>query len=250
MNVFAISVVIPIRNRAGLRLENCLDSLRTQTAVDPAQVEIILSDFGSGPESAAEIARIAQKHQARVVRTEAASYWNRSEALNRGLWEARAPISFCTDADMIFEPNFLSVVSATLRAIDNRGMVVSRCWDLPDLGAEKRWTKEHYPELKEKATIRPTGGTGACQATLTEWFRKVGGYDEKYIFWGFEDSDMFFRARKDGLSPCWIHEQTSMLHQYHPTTRHDRPFLKWKNKIRYYLTRGRVVKFARRNLEA
>ncbi len=237
-----ISVVIPLRNRAGIRLQNCLASLRRQTDIDTSAVELVLSDFGSNPEHAADIKRVAEEFGAVTVRTEDQQIWNRSRALNRGIAATNAPITLCTDADMIFESNFLSVILSSIKAVGGLGMAVCRCRDLPDLGPERRYDETDFSILKSKATIRPTGGTGACQAAATAWFKKVGGYDEKYVHWGFEDTDMFYRAKKDGLVPCWIHDRTSMLHQYHPTMRHDRLVLKWKNKLRYYLTRGQIVK--------
>jgi len=66
--------------------------------------------------------------------------------------------------------------------------------------------------------------------------------DEAYKFWGCEDTDMFLRAQRAGLEAVWVHDNTSMLHQWHRDTRHDRKFLKFLNDARFHLTKRIVVK--------
>jgi glycosyltransferase involved in cell wall biosynthesis len=238
--------VIPLRNRTGIRLENCLRSLRWQKLPAPAALEIVLSDFGSDPEGASSIDAIAKRFDARVIRTCTDETWNRSRALNVALRTVQTPISFCTDADMLFEDSFVATILDELREAPGRAIVLCRCRDLPDLGPERPFEEREYPELKAGATMRVAMGTGACQATATDWFNSVGGYDEKYVYWGFEDKDMVHRAAKAGLELRWIHERTSMLHQWHPRTIANRRARIYLNKIRYYLTRGIVVKNANR----
>ena len=80
-----LSVIIALRNRTGPRLENCLMSLRAQRTASgepfaAGVVEILLSDFGSDPGPAREIVELADRHGARVVRTDTAALWNRSAA--------------------------------------------------------------------------------------------------------------------------------------------------------------------------
>jgi glycosyltransferase involved in cell wall biosynthesis len=246
MSATAISAVIPLRNRTGIRLENCLRSLRWQELQAPADLEIVLSDFGSDPEHASSIDAIAKKYGARVVRTRTEETWNRSRALNVALRSVQTPISLCTDADMLFESNFVRSILDALGDAPGRALVLCRCRDLPDLGPERPFEERDYPELKVRASMRVAMGTGACQATATDWFSSVGGYDEKYVYWGFEDKDMVHRAAKAGLELLWIHERTSMLHQWHPRTIADRRVRVYLNKIRYYLTRGIIVKNSNR----
>jgi GT2 family glycosyltransferase len=242
MSAPKITTIIPIRNRTGLRLRNCLASLRWQDGLSKKDQEILLVDFGSDREHHDKIVALAKDHGARVIDVRTSELWNRSRALNLGIREAAAPITFCTDADMIFAPDFLA--TALRRAADPAGMalVLCRCRDLPDLGEEVAYRKDDFPGLLARATMRKAMGTGACQILDTRWLRSVGGYDEKYVFWGFEDKDLVARAARAGLRPAWIHDETAMLHQWHATTKNDRLYLKYKNKLRYYLTRHLVVK--------
>jgi len=246
-NAPLLSVIIALRNRTGPRLENCLMSLRAQRTASGEPfgggvVEILLSDFGSDPVPAREIVELAGRFGARVIRTDTAALWNRSAAINAALAQAQGRFSFCTDADMLFKNDFLAVLLSELEQCPRLAMVLCKCRDLPDLGPERLYAQSDYPALEAQASVRQAMGTGACQAAETRWFRSVGGFDEGYVFWGFEDKDMVHRARRAGLELRWIHERTSMLHQWHRTTKNDRYLRKLLNKARYYTTRGVVVK--------
>jgi glycosyltransferase involved in cell wall biosynthesis len=210
--------------------------------VDPASVEIILSDFGSEEPFEAELVALAHDHDARVVRTETAETWNRSRALNIGIRAAKGAFVLATDADMIFAPNFLSSLLTAQAAHDAEAMAVCRCRDLPESVPEQPWTREDYPSLVAQAPYREKLGTGACQMAPRAFFEDVRGYDEAFKFWGMEDNDMRHRSGLWGLELTWVHESTSMLHQWHPSDRGRRPIRKMLNDIRFHLTKWRVRK--------
>jgi glycosyltransferase involved in cell wall biosynthesis len=236
-----ISVVIPLRNRTGLRLRNCLRSLRWQ-ALEPDAVEIVISDLGSDAPAAAETRRIAEEFGAKVEFIPTREVWNRSRALNLGIQAATARWVLCTDADMIFAPSFLPAVLAAHADTSRDAMVFCRCHDLPEDLAEQAWEVGDFPMLRGRASLRDTSGTGACQSARRSFFFHVRGYDEKFVYWGAEDDDMRHRAQRWGLTPVWITEATSMLHQWHPTTKHDRMLTRRLNKWRARLTRSIIVK--------
>ena len=236
-----ISAIIPIRNRSSDRLENCLRALRWQDLSED-QYEVIISDFGSSPHEAEKLVAMAERHGARIVRTDTEEIWNRSRALNYGIRAARGHFVFCTDADMIFEPNFLSTLLAVQDENGEGAFAVCHCRDLPESVPEQPWALEDYPELKSKAPFREKLGTGACQMALRSFFNDVRGYDEGFKFWGMEDNDMKFRAIRSGLKLTWIHERTSMLHQWHPSDRGKKPFRKFLNDVRFHISKYRIRK--------
>ncbi len=233
-----LSVVIPLRNRSGIRLENCLRSLRWQE-VDSDAVEILVVDVDSDADHRVSIRELATRYRSRALEVEAQGHWNRSLALNTGLKAAAGEVAVCTDVDMIFSPNFLSSI------VQSQGrpgvMTLCRCHDLPDSVPAQLWERSDYSQLLRQAELRQTSGTGACQAARGEFFRTVRGYDEGYLYWGAEDADMVWRARRYGLTLEWM-KAPSMLHQWHPTRKHDHRFRVWLNRMRYRITRGRVVK--------
>jgi glycosyltransferase involved in cell wall biosynthesis len=236
-----VSVVIPMRDRGGVRLDNCLRSLRWQD-VDPSRIEIVISDFGSNANQLPAIRALAARHGARLVETPAAGSWNRAKALNIGIRAARGTIVLCTDADMIFQENFLSTVLSAFDRHGGRVIALSRTWDLPSSVAERHWEQSEFPALKNLGRMRQTSGTGACQAAPRTFYEFGHGYDEKLLYWGFEDGDMLARARRFGLEPLWISDKTSMVHQWHPTHKHDRPLQVHLNRLRCWLTRHVIVK--------
>lgn len=235
-----LSVIVPVRDRAGTRLDNCLRSLVWQDVDAP--VELLLSDFGSSPSFAAELQELAETHGARVIRTDTEEIWNRSRALNIGIRAAKGVFVLCTDADMIFAPNFLATLLEAQEQQADRAMVVCRCRDLPESVPEQPWERSSYPALVAQAPFREKLGTGACQMAPRAFFEEARGYDEAFKFWGMEDNDMRHRSGLWGLQLTWVHERTSMLHQWHPSDRGKKPVRKMLNDIRFHLTKWRVRK--------
>jgi GT2 family glycosyltransferase len=236
-----LSVVIPVRDRSGVRMENCLRSLRWQDA-DPTRVEILISDLGSTVEHLPAIRRLSADYGARLIETPTPGLWNRSKALNVGIQAARGDVVLCTDTDMIFQQNFLSTILEEDERVRGRSMVLCGCWDLLSSVPEQQWEVDDFSSLKANAHLRQTPGTGACQAARRAFFEHCRGYDEKMRHWGFEDTDMVWRARRAGLDLQWISDKTSMLHQWHPTRKHDHYINIYLNRLRQWLTRDVVVK--------
>lgn len=236
-----LSAIIPVRNRSGTRLRNCLASLRWQD-VDPGDLEIVLSDFGSDDDHAASIRELADRYDAKVARSEEFGDWNRSRALNLGIQHATAEYVVCTDADMIFAPSFVPAILAVHDRMPGEALVVCKCSDLPKTVPEKDYAREDIAYLHDSARHRKSIGTGACQSATREFFFHSRGYDETFVHWGSEDTDMRDRALRHGLEMVWISDQTEMFHQWHPTSRYSRLLQNRKNAIRYWFTRHQVVK--------
>ena len=236
-----ISVIIPVRNRAGTRLRNCLNSLRWQE-LERGDLEIVLSDFGSTPEHAASIVELAREFDAEVARQDEYGDWNRSRALNLGIQRAGGEYVLCTDADMIFAPNFVPSVLEVHARLPGKALVVCACTDLPQSVPERDYELADFPWLDRQGNRRKSIGTGACQSATREFFFYSRGYDESFIHWGSEDTDMRDRARAHGLELVWISDRTQMFHQWHPTSRYSRLIQNRKNAIRYFFTRHQIVK--------
>ncbi|KIG18647.1 hypothetical protein DB30_07662 [Enhygromyxa salina] len=236
-----LSAVIPVRDRSGPRLDNCLRSLRWQQ-LEPGALEIVITDYGSSAEQAAALRDLCECYGVRLVRVDANGVWNRARALNYGIQQATGRYVFCTDADMIFAPNFVQTLLDTQAAERDAAFVVCHCRDLPERLAEQTWTLEDFPQLLAAAPFRKATGTGACQVARREFFERVRGYDEGFSFWGQEDNDMRFRAGRAGLRQVWVQDQTAMLHQWHPSERGKQPLRKSLNDVRFHLTKRVTVK--------
>jgi glycosyltransferase involved in cell wall biosynthesis len=236
MNAPLLSVVLPIRNRSGVRLENCLRGLRWQEGLSKDDVEIVISDFGSEPQHRDAVQKAAATFGARIQYTAASGLWNRSRALNIGIKQATGHYTMSTDVDMVLAPTFLRTLVETQEQLGGRGLLLCQSRDLGPETEGKEIQLRDFEEILRSTTMRPTYGMGGCQCADTRWFHHVRGYDERYTYWGAEDKDVVLRAQRDGRIVKWITEQTAMVHQWHPTTKYDKPWLVKKNRMWLRLT--------------
>lgn len=218
--VAPISIVIPVRDRAGDRLRNSLASLGWQSVGRPWQVTVV--SHGSRPEIDRDLERLCAEAGAELLRVSSPDQpWCKPHALNVGLRATDPAMAFVMtmDADMILAPDFLATVLAILRE-DPRRLALCRSSDLPQNAAVPATgiSAEAFPALARRARLRGKHGSGGIQAARRDFFFDVRGYDEDMIWWGAEDNDLLQRAVASGLTPTWICEQTKMLHQWHPKT--------------------------------
>jgi hypothetical protein len=214
-----ISIVIPLRNRAGQDVRNALASLAWQQGGAP--FEVIIVSHGSNPETDAELREIAIEQNATLIAVGSPSDpWSKSLALNTGIRATDPAISFvmAMDGDMILADNMLSAVLDELRDDPNK-IVLCQSSDLPEgcpLPSEPHALHAQFATLRERATLRGRFGTGGIQAMPRSFLMDARGYDEDMLWWGALDTDLVRRAETAGLRPTWITDQTVMLHQWHP----------------------------------
>ena len=207
-----ISIVIPIRNRAGADLRNALASLQWQRA---RPFEVILVSHGSDPAIDLELREIAITHDATlVVVGEPSDPWNKPLALNTGIraTDPAVPFVMTLDGDMILAEDLLENVLAELRTPDT--LVLCEASDLPATCVVPTDVRAHFDDLARQATLRGRFGTGGLQAVRRSFLFDVRGYDEDMVWWGSLDTDLVRRAEASGLTVTWL--AARMLHQWHP----------------------------------
>jgi glycosyltransferase involved in cell wall biosynthesis len=214
-----ISVVIPVRDRAGQRLRNALRGLHWQESGSPA--EILIVSHGSRPEVDADLQRLCEAESVTLLLIGEPSHaWNKPLALNTGIRHSSPDVPFLMtmDADMVLSPNFLSVVTECL-STQPPSLVLCRISDLPPQ-AEVPSTRDdllrQFEHLLRMTSLRPRFGSGGIQAACREFFFRIRGYDEDFAWWGAMDGDLVNRARLAGLDLTWIENRAAMLHQWHP----------------------------------
>ena len=213
-----LTVVIPVRDRAGQRLQNTLRSLRWQSTGPP--MEVLVVSHGSRPEINADLGRICREESATLIAIgRPGDAWNKSLALNTGIRRSRAdaPYLMTMDADMVLSQHFLSVV---LELLSKRpALVLCRISDLPpdaSLPEGRDDLLDAFDGLRRQTTLRARSGSGGVQAASRSFFFAIRGYDEDLIWWGGMDGDLVNRARLVGLRIRWIEDRAVMLHQWHP----------------------------------
>lgn len=209
--------IIGIRNRVDYRIENALRSIRAQI-YDQSLVKICVVDCKSDSDQAQKLQAICEKWQANYVRTEEFDEWNRSAAMNIGINASSTSFIIFSDADVIFEPNFLQTAIGELRE-DPLKVVYSRMRDLPaDVLINGFNFVDHFTILKELSFFRhkdPQTEDVSIIVVARSLFEILGGFDVNYRWWGREDTDLFWRLKAAGIVPVDVSSQTSILHQWH-----------------------------------
>jgi glycosyltransferase involved in cell wall biosynthesis len=174
------SVVIATRNRAAL-LDGALTSLRAQS--DAPAFEIVVADNGSS-DATAEVARA---HDTRYVYV---AEPNRGKARNAGIAHAQGDHVLFVDDDVVLPPTFLAAHARAHAAGDGSRAVSGPIVNVPS------------------ADDRPTPSAAnfsraffvTCNASVpTEDLRAVGGFDESFDLYGWEDTDLGVRLRERGV---------------------------------------------------
>ena len=179
-------MVIATRDRASF-LCGCLAALSEQTAA--GRFEVLVADNGSTDDTAAIVAQFGDLGVRSVFVDEA----NRAKARNAGIAAARAPLIIFCDDDTIAPSRF---VEAHLRVHRNHARTVATgpIVNTPDETAMPRPGLQHF----SRAFFC------TCNASAPkEDLEAVGGFDERYDLYGWEDTDLGIRLRRRGLRRVW-----------------------------------------------
>jgi len=212
----AFSVVVPLRNRYGPMIRNCLRSIELQTL---QHLELIVVDYGSTEENHEKLMRILP--DCTVYRYENDEPWSLAVARNIGLRRATAKYSCALDADLIMEPHVLEVAhrihSTHPRIYMSTHTVLL---DPAAVNFAKLTLPRDYTRLITLRWTNTSEGWGGFVCAPTEWWYECQGFDERMKWWGWEDVDMWKRAARAGLSRSRLcltgHPDIGIYHQHHP----------------------------------
>ena len=105
-------------------------------------------------------------------------------------------------------------------------VIFSKCLDLKENCTEflidnfEKGQSLDPEELKSKTESRSTGEANAgINASYTQFYKDIYGYDEYFKLWGSEDNDIKRRLEYFGLDSRSIAAKAYYLHQWHP--KHD-----------------------------
>jgi O-antigen biosynthesis protein len=222
-------LVIPTRNRPD-RLRDCLRMAVAQSYPD---FKIIVVDSASTAAAASENEQICAGHaNVRFIRE---SQPGLSRARNRGLAEVDTDYVAFLDDDLIFDPLWLGHIMHAFQAAPDTvcvtGLILPRELDTQS----QKWMEDYVVLGKgftrrvfDLADNRPqdglfpytTGkcGSGASQAYVTTFLRKIGGFDE-YLgagtpAMGGEDLAMYFDVLTHGHRI--VYEPAAVVYHPHP----------------------------------
>jgi glycosyltransferase involved in cell wall biosynthesis len=202
-----ISVVIPTRGRPR-ELELCLRALAIREDSDTSAEVIVVDDGGRG-EARAIAAPFRDRLRLEVLEAAGGS-GNRARARNQGVRAARGRVVLLLDDDMIAPPRLLSSHAAAYAAreriavLGRRRRVSHEGWsrslDLDRIAAAAA------PDLREESLGDPRclelgwSFFATCHASAPRReLLDAGLFDEAFVGWGFEDTELAYRLARRGI---------------------------------------------------
>jgi glycogen synthase len=209
-----LSVVIPVRNRRET-LSRLLGTLRNDW---PDQAEVIVVDYGGSDDLASSL-RCLEWPVLRYIYADAQGTFCLSHARNIGLRAAFGRWVVILDCDLLVAPGFIAQTLAFCRA-HPEAVVCGPVYKLMP-SAQDRIEKGELDPLRDFEKLQqealphridaPAGGLLAFPRAL---MAGIGGYDEEYKGYGFEDVDLMDRLGKRGATLS-LADGFQALHQFH-----------------------------------
>ncbi len=239
--VCEISIVIPVYNDVRA-LELVLTGYSRQTF---RKFEVFLADDGSGPEVRAFVEASSQKGCFPIQYIyQADEGFRRSSVLNLAVRAGSSPYLIFADADCIPHPNF---VRAHWERRESRAVLCGRRVNLTrrisggltprDI---RKGSLEHFTPGKLVDALLRRGshwdeGISIRNRTLHGWINhkeptllgsnfslekslleEVNGFNEDFVGYGGEDTDLEYRLRLVGARFLWVRHLAIQYHLYHP----------------------------------
>ncbi|HET6908288.1 MAG TPA: glycosyltransferase [Mycobacteriales bacterium] len=199
-----VSVIIPTYRRPAL-LAQCLTSLAGQDAA-AGSFEAVVVDDGSGDETP----QVLQQHEQRLSLSWCSQASNRGPAAarNKAVALARGDLLLFIDDDVVASP---SLVTTHLRlhesTTDTEGVLGYVDW-LPSLDVTPfmRWLDTTtfqfaYHELTPGRLPHPADAFYTCNLSMRRRiFEDVGGFDERFPYPAYEDTELACRLAEKGFT--------------------------------------------------
>jgi GT2 family glycosyltransferase len=210
MKDFTVSIVIPNYNG-----KNLLEKHLKQVIIAAGKAEIIVVDDHSDDGSAEYL----QAEYPNVKLVKQPEHTGFAGTVNTGVRNAGGEIVVLLNTDVEPAAGFLKPL---LTHFQNDRIFAAGCLDksYDKTGITERgrgigsWIKGFYihkkGEVDKSDTAWVSGGSGAFRKSLWD---KLGGMDEIYSPFYWEDIDLSYRARKAGYQV--VFESASMVHHYH-----------------------------------
>ena len=216
-----ISVVIPTFNKVRL-LERTLAALVGQRLLEGTDWEIIVVDDGSSDGTAAFLTDFVPESPVSVTVVDPGGNVGRARARNRGAAAARGRWILFLDDDIVAPPDLVRAHLDLLEEDPSTGTIgyavtASELIDGPHF---------HYLDSRGVAKLPPGPAPGRFFVTQNaavprEAFLAIGGFDEEFSSYGFEDMEVAFRLEDEGgirfralTAPVPIHVHHHTLEQY------------------------------------
>jgi len=198
-----ISVIIPNYNGESLLRKNLGKVYEEINSYKSGKTEIIIVDDGSSDGSLSVLNEFSKTHQ-NFKLVENKKNLGFAPTVNKGVEASNGEIIILLNTDVYPEEGFLGpllkhfsnekvfAVGCLDRSIESNGIILRG----RGLGEWKRGFLSHRRgEVDKSNTLWVSGGSGAFKKTIWE---KLGGFNELYAPFYWEDIDLSYRALKSG----------------------------------------------------
>ena len=198
-----LSVVIATKDRAAF-LARALDSLAQQR--DAPEFEVVVVDNGSGDETQSVVTQ-RSANSPFALHLEFVPEPNRGLARNRGVARSSGDVIVFVDDDVWLPSGFLAAHARAHASADSSATAAGPIINVPSYDVQPAPT--------------PANGSRAflctCNASLRRAaFDAVGGFDEAFDLYGWEDTDLGIRLRRSGVKRVYAWD--AFLYHIKPAT--------------------------------
>lgn len=198
MNTYAAAVIIPTRGGAG-KLHYPLDALEQQTEKDFQVIVVIDGDIDG---SASLVQTYIDRGNLNLSMIVFDENQGRVAALNAGHRAAQAEVLIRCDDDLQPAPTYVERHLSHHQAGTDRGVIgiyLNHLPDTPYARAYGRYRDQKFREDAYQASSDFSWHYWAGNVSMTrKKFEELGGYDEAYRLYGWEDVDMGYRLYRSG----------------------------------------------------
>ncbi|RLE13342.1 glycosyltransferase family 2 protein [Candidatus Aerophobetes bacterium] len=222
-----VSIIIPTYNR-GYILEKCLKALFNQV-YPKDRYEIILVDDGSTDGTDRMVASLNPPCRLKYLKNE--KRIGQPKSRNKAIREARGEVIISTDSDIIVVPDFISQhisFHKKYKDIMVKGELI-QISNLNQVGKKKKGILDISFSSFDTANV----------SVKKEHLIKVGGFDEDFLPYGFEDLELGYRLRKLGLKPkknplALGYHYKPLEKTFNPDTLYEREKMRGMNAALYW----------------
>jgi hypothetical protein len=179
---------------------------------------VVIADLGSDLGPARALRRLADEYRISYLEIARPQHWSKALAFNTALRSMPSASHIVQlDADMILHPDLLELTRQALARCQAVSCTMSyaREGSVPD-GYDGNLAS--YCRLLCASRRGVPWGRGGYMVLPRDWLLVHHGIDESYVDWGYEDADLWWRAKKD-LRTYTETTGSMVIHQPHPRQR-------------------------------
>lgn len=211
-----ISIIIPLKDRCGVRLQNCLRGIQLQTH---RGIEPIIVDYGSTQKNHEQLLHDIVPFECTLYRYPTEKIWSPAIAKNIGIRRAQGDYIATLDADCIMEPRVIEK-TLTLHKKNDESYIETKMSFLHErLNIGNLRLPKDFDKLRENYSLRKYG-FGSYLSVHRSWWLSVRGCDERMQGWGGNDDDIRTRVGRNGYNRIRLNQhevsKTMIFHQWHP----------------------------------